>query len=95
MQKTAFDFCYNLESKYSKEKLNLYKSNLNASLLGTDNALTINIKDDTVVENERQQPLSKALQKAYSMSASILLNQKVNKSRNSKNCPPNSSNIFN
>ena len=85
----AFDFCYNLESKYSKENIDAYKSNLILTLSGSAPISSPSNINDTEVIKPRHRGLSPALRKLYDMSGSLVLNLKSNSSKNPRNHPPN------
>ena len=90
----AFDFRYNLESKYSKENIDAYKSNLILTLSGSAPISSPSNINDTEIIKPRYRGLSSALRKSYDMSGSLVLNLKSNSSKKPRTHPPNFSHFI-
>ena len=97
VENNAFDCRYKYESKKSKDKLDIYKSNLRISLGSISIVQTNDDSTSTTMHlppPKRKRAISKSVLKSYAMSGSLTLNLIANKSMNPRNCPPNSSILY-
>ena len=85
VENNAFDYRYKYESKKSKDRLDLYKSNLRISLGSISIVQTNDNSTSTTMHlppPKRKRAISKSVLKSYAMSGSLTLNLIATKSMN-------------